>query len=274
MTVNLLLWFIMWIDSHCHLDGFDKQGRLDEILARAGEKGVAQMIAIGTEPGDWAWGKNAAERFSGKIFYTAGLHPNHVSEHWEEDVRMLETYVGDENSKTVAWGEIGLDFFRLPADEVKKEQVRQWQYSALRAQFDLFRKNELPIVIHSRNCFEETFKEIKDSGISGERFVFHCYSYGIEEIELLNAIGARASFTGVITYKSAEPIREAAKCQGLDKVMIETDCPYLAPVPHRGEINEPSYLAETGTFCATLFGLSAEAFAAHATANTRQFFKI
>ncbi len=265
---------IEWIDSHCHLDGFDRRGHLPEILQRANEAGVKQMIAVGTGPEDWAWGKAAAQQHPQRIFYTAGLHPNYVSENWESDLKHLEGYLSETGTPPVAWGEIGLDFYRLPSDQSEREKVRCWQIAAFRNQLALFKQSELPIIIHSRHCFEETFSMIRESGLSGARFVFHCYSYGVEEIRRLNAIGARASFTGNITYKTAEAIRDAAIAQGAEKLMIETDCPYLAPVPHRGETNEPAYLAETGKYCAALFNATVEDFSQQLARNTRNFFRL
>ena len=131
-----------------------------------------------------------------------------------------------------------------------------------------------PLVVHSRGAFAECVAMIDASGFDWSRVVFHCFTEGPVEMAELTKRGGYGSFTGVITYKNAEAVRAASLAQGLDRLMIETDAPYLTPMPHRGKPNEPTYLRHTAEFCAELFGVSRERFAEVTTANAKRFFGI
>jgi TatD DNase family protein len=148
------------------------------------------------------------------------------------------------------------------------------QEAAFRQQLLLANELDCPVIIHSRDCFEECVKLIDESGIDWQRIVFHCFTYGAEEIAQLNERGGRASFTGIATYKSAHNVREALRKQGLERLMLETDCPYLTPEPNRGKSNEPAYLTHIAERCAQALALPAEELAARTTANTVEFFKL
>jgi TatD DNase family protein len=129
-----------------------------------------------------------------------------------------------------------------------------------------------PVVVHSRGAFRECVEMIDAARFDWRRVVFHCFSEGPAEMAELTRRGGRGSFTGIITYKTAGAVREAALAQGLDRLMLETDAPYLAPLPHRGKPNEPAYLRHTADFCAGIFGVSAAELAEVTTANAREFF--
>jgi TatD DNase family protein len=180
--------------------------------------------------------------------------------------------------RPIALGEIGLDRFHLPKDSTLAAVVFARQEAAFRAQLDLARDLACPIVIHSRNAFPDCLRVLDEyaraSALDLARVVFHCFSDGPDEVRALNQRGSRASFTGIITYKNADPVRAALLAQGPDRLMLETDAPYLAPIPHRGQPNEPAYLAHTAQAAAQLLNLPLEQLAARTTANAREFFSL
>ncbi len=266
------------IDSHTHLESFARRGELAPILERARAAGLEAMITIGTDADDWGLYRDLAATYPGFVHYTAGIHPCSVDERWEERFATLEAFwSGAETGgvRPVALGEIGLDRFHLPKDDAAAaERVFATQQAAFRAGLALARKLGCPVVVHSRGAFRECVEMIDASGVDWAKVVFHCFTEGPSEIAELNRRGGVGSFTGIITYKTAENIRAAALAQGVDRLMIETDAPYLTPVPHRGKPNEPAYLRHTAEFCAPLFGLNPDELAARTTANARRFFGI
>lgn len=279
------------IDTHTHLDGFARRGELPGVLDRARAAGLEAMIAIGTEPGDWTLYRDLAREHPGLVRYTAGLHPCSVDDRWESAMGQLEGFwgralcrpaePGAPNDDTagpavppypVAVGEIGLDRFHLPKDAAAATRIFAIQRAAFAAGLQLARRLAVPVVVHSRGAFAECVDMVDASGVDWSRVVFHCFSEGAGEMETLRQRGGSGSFTGIITYKNAEAVRAAALRQGLARLMIETDAPYLAPAPHRGQPNEPAFVRHTAEFCAGLFGVGYDELAAATTANARRFF--
>jgi len=165
-----------------------------------------------------------------------------------------------------------LDYFRLAKDEEKAASRKVAQKAAFRNQLALAKELGTPVVVHCRNSFEDCVAEIDASGVCWERVVFHCFTEGPEEISVLLERGGRASFTGIVTFANAENIQSAAKLQGLDKLMVETDSPYLAPEPMRGKSNEPANLTLVGAFLAKLLGVDEAELATTTTHNAREFY--
>ena len=266
------------IDTHTHLESFARKGTLPEVLARAKEADLDAMIAIGTSPEDWALYRRLAQEHAGFIHYTVGLHPCSVDERWAEAVAQIEEFFDCHllNDKLpVALGEVGLDRFHLPKDDaMAAEKIFRWQRAAFAAQLEIVRRLKCPLVVHSRGAFRESVEMIDASGVDWNNVVFHCFTEGETEMAELMRRGGRGSFTGVLTYKNAEAVRAAAKAQGLTRFMIETDAPYLTPVPHRGKPNEPAYLKYTADFAAEVFEKSKAELAAIATENARQFYRL
>jgi TatD DNase family protein len=267
------------IDTHTHLDGFARRGELPAILERARAAGLEAMIAIGTEPGDWALYRELAREWAGMVHYTVGLHPCSVEAEWEQAIAPMEGYwrgagVSPAPARPVALGEVGLDRFHLPKDAAAAERVLGWQRAAFAAGLEMAKRQEMPVVVHSRGAFHECVEMIDASGVDWSRVVFHCFSEGPEEMNALVRRGGFGSFTGIITYKNADAIRAAARAQGLARLMIETDAPYLAPLPHRGKPNEPAFVRHTAEFCAAWLGVDYAELAAVTTANARRFFRI
>ena len=260
-----------WIDSHCHLDGFFKKSELAAVLKKAEEAHVHQMIAIGTEPDDWDINHNLKLEFPSRIDYTVGMHPCYVKPGWRKSVDQLKAYF-DRPQKPVALGEIGLDYYHLPKDQSEAEAHKMEQHDAFETQLAIARELDCPVVIHSRDAFEQTLQLIDNSEVNWTKIVVHCFSYSSEQIKQIIKRGGRASFTGIVTYKNAPNVKKALIEQGVDRLMIETDSPYLTPEPHRGKPNQPAYVADIGLKCAAYLGLEVETFAQKLAENTRSFF--
>ncbi len=293
------------IDTHTHLDSFARRGELPAVLQRARDAGIEGMIAIGTDADDWSLYRDIAAQNPGFISYSVGMHPCNVDAQWAERFAQVEGFwgrarlLGASGSKhdnliaagpaaeasalvpvppypsPVALGEIGLDRFHLPKDDpVAAERILGWQKAAFIEGLALAKRLGCPLVVHSRGAFQECVEMIDASGVDWSRVVFHCMTEGpLEMVELLKR-GGFASFTGVVTYKTAENVRAAALAQGLARLMIETDAPYLTPMPHRGKPNEPAFIRHTADYCAGLFGVSYEKLAEVTTANAKKFFGI
>jgi TatD DNase family protein len=264
------------IDTHTHLESFARAGTLDETLHRARDAGVDLMITIGTGPDDWALYRGLAAQRQGLIRYTVGLHPCSVDAGWAGAVEQIEAFWKPSRASEplpVALGECGLDRFHLPSDASKAKELFDAQCAAFDAQLAIATRLGCPVVVHSRGAFRESVERIDASGVDWKRVVFHCFSEGDSEIRELGRRGGVGSFTGVLTYKSAENVRAAAKAQGLDRFMLETDAPYLTPVPHRGKPNEPAFIRHTAEFAAEkVFGITFEELASVSSANARRFY--
>jgi TatD DNase family protein len=260
------------IDTHTHLDGFARQGELPAVLMRAREAGVTEMISIGTDSEDWALIREIADAHPGVVHFTVGLHPCSVRENWAVEVAQIEAFWATEK-KPVALGECGLDRFHLPKDDAARaELVFACQKAAFAYQLEIAKRLACPVVVHSRGAFAETVAMIDASGVDWTRVVFHCFSEGPAEMAELVKRGAFGSFTGVLTYKNAENVRAAAQTQSLDRLMLETDAPYLTPVPHRGKPNEPAFMRHTADYAAAMFGVRIEELAETTTRTARLFF--
>lgn len=260
-----------WIDTHCHLEKFTHAGELEATLRRAAEAGVHRMITVGTEPSDWTLYRDMAMAHPGVIDFTIGLHPCSVDNDWESALATLPTFF-ESNPRPAALGEIGLDYYHLPKDPEATALIVERQHAALAAQLAIAARLDCPIVVHSRGAFEDCVKVIEASDVRWERVVFHCFGDGPKEVARLNTLGGWASFTGIVTYKNAETTREALRRQGPERLMLETDAPYLAPVPHRGKRNEPAFISHIGEYCARLLDMDAQELSALTTANAEHFF--
>jgi TatD DNase family protein len=261
------------VDTHCHLDAAERAGALPGLLARARQAGVEWMVAIGTEPGDWDLNLSLVRAHGDCVRHTVGIHPCSVDASWEAAVSgIARHWDGPPGERPVALGECGLDRFHLPKEPAEAGRVFALQRGAFEAQLSLARRLGCPVVIHSRGAFRECVDMIDASGVDWNRVVFHCFSEGEAEIRELAGRGGRGSFTGILTYKNAEGVRAAARAQGLGRLMIETDAPFLAPAPHRGKPNEPAYLRHTAEHAAALFGVGLDELAAATTATARAFY--
>jgi TatD DNase family protein len=261
------------VDTHTHLDSAARSGGLPGLIRRARDAGVEWMVAVGTEPDDWGLNRDLARENPDCIRHTVGIHPCSVDEGWEAAAAGIARFwEGGADGAPVALGECGLDRFHLPKEPAAAARALGLQKAAFEAQLSIARRLGCPVVIHSRGAFRECVETIDASGVDWRRVVFHCFSEGEAEILELASRGGRGSFTGILTYKNADAVRAAAKAQGLARLMIETDAPFLSPVPHRGKTNEPAYLRHTAEYAAAMFGVGLDELAASTTAAARAFF--
>lgn len=252
----------MLVDSHCHLDYFENE--IEEILARAAEAGVGEMVTIGVRMSQAAKVKEIAERFP-NVWGTVGVHPQNAGEGPLPDV--AEIVAAADHPRIVGIGESGLDYFYDKAPrEVQQEGFRRHIRAA--------RETDLPLVIHARDADADISRILREEREDGAfPFLLHCFSSGRELAEEAVEMGGYVSFSGILTFPKSEELREIARILPQDRLLVETDAPYLAPKPFRGKRNEPSYVPHTAAVLAELHGVSAEAMAEQTTTNFRRLFK-
>jgi len=254
----------VYSDSHAHLtmDRFDDDR--DLVIARAIDAGVRQMITVSSYIGDAGRCAELAARHPA-LHFTAGVHP-HEARYWNAAVKS-EVRDAAGRPKAVAIGEIGLDYHY-------DHSPRPAQREVFRAQIAMARELRLPIVVHTREAWDDTLEILDQEGARDIGGVFHCFSGGVSEARRCLDLGFYLSFAGPVTFKSAGPIAEAAAFVPLDHLLTETDAPFLTPHPHRGQRNEPSHVLLVTARIAALRGASPEAIGEAATANLRAAFRI
>ena len=253
----------MLIDSHCHLDFDALAGDIDGVLARAAAAGVSGMVTISTLVDNFSTYAAIAERYS-NIWCSVGTHPHNADK--ELHIQTKDLVRLSAHPRCVAIGEAGLDYFYDNAP-------REAQATGLRRHIAAARITGLPLVIHSRKCDDDMAAILKEeTGQGAFPFVLHCFTAGQDLARTALDLGGYISFSGIITFKNAEDIREVAKFVPADRYLVETDAPYLAPIPHRGESNEPSFVRFTAEKVAEVRGLSLEALGAETTANFARLF--
>jgi TatD DNase family protein len=259
----------MLIDTHAHLDYSDYDPDRAEVIARATEAGVTEIISIGTRIDSSARAVELAENFP-NIWATVGIHPCEVDEAPEDAVERLRALA--QSSRVAAVGEIGLDYHRLPETPAEAEANKERQANFFRQQLELTAELGLNAVIHQRDSWDDTLKILSD--FTGKvRGVFHCFGGTIEQAREVIALGHLVSFTGIVTFKNARQVQAAARDVAFDQFMVETDCPYLAPAPDRGKRCEPAHTRRVAEQIAQLRGVRLEEIATRTTETARKFFK-
>ncbi|HJR25269.1 MAG TPA: TatD family hydrolase [Acidimicrobiales bacterium] len=228
-----------WIDDHCHLE-LDPV-RSDEQVRAAAEAGVERMISVGCDVAQSAGYVDAARRYPGVVWATAGVHPHDAS----KGIGGLEALLAER--EVVAVGECGLDFHY-------DHSPRDVQREVFAAQIAMAHAHDLALVIHTREAWAETFDVLAAEG-TPPRTVFHCFTGGPDEARRCLDLGAVLSFSGIVTFPSATDLQEAARLCPLERLLVETDAPYLAPVPHRGKRNAPAWVPLVGEAIAELRGI-------------------
>lgn len=249
-----------WADNHCHLEAATFKQQVGE----AAEAGVGRLIAIGT---DLPSSKEAVEIASAAegVFATAGIHPHEAKDYDQPDsLDELEALL--EKEKVVAVGECGLDFYYDHSD-------REIQRRVFRRQIDLAVKHSMPLVIHTRDAWGETF-EILDSSPQPKSIIFHCFTGGPDEATEALKRGGYISFSGILTFKNAEDVRAAARLCPVDAVLVETDSPFLSPEPVRGQTNRPANVVLVGKKLAEVIGADPEELAKRVWENTSRAYGI
>jgi TatD DNase family protein len=253
----------MLVDSHCHLDFAGLAEDLPGVIARARAAGVTRMVTIATQVARYETYRAIADAH-GEVFFTVGTHPHQAGE--EPDVPPERLVALSRHPRCVAIGEAGLDYHydRAPRDV---------QARVLRAHIAAARASGLPLVIHARDADDDMAAILTDEmGQGAFKAVLHCFSSGARLAEVGVELGLFLSFSGILTFRRSDEIRRIAACVPHDRLLVETDAPYLAPEPHRGRPNEPAYTALTAAVLAKTLGLSPEALARLTSANFDRLF--
>ena len=258
----------MFVDSHAHIDGPEFDADRDEVIQRAEAAGVTTILNVGTgDPHSGVFERAIDLGRNHPSIYTAiGVHP-HDARFYDDSVEsLIKQLLGSE--RVVAWGEIGLDFHY-------DNSPRDVQMDAFRRQLRAAESCDVPVIIHTREAEQETIEILRsDYNGSNRRGVFHCFTGSKELAQRALELDFLISFSGIVTFRKAEDLRDIAKQIPIENLLIETDCPFLAPVPHRGNRNEPAYVVEVARCIAELRGLAIEEVAQVTTENFKRFLKI
>jgi TatD DNase family protein len=252
----------MLVDSHCHLDFPDFDGDRDALVERAEALAIRRIVTISTRVRRFAAIAAIAARYP-NVYCSVGTHPHNA--HEELDIESAELVRLAEHPKVVAIGEAGLDYFY-------DNSPRAAQATGLRTHIEAARQTGLPLVIHARDADKDMAAILtEETGKGAFPMVLHCFSSGRALAETGIRLGAYVSFSGIITFKNSQALRDIARDLPTERILVETDAPYLAPMPHRGKRNEPAFVAHTAAVLAQARGTSLDAIAEQTTAN---FFRL
>jgi len=256
----------MFIDSHCHIDFPELAARMPEILAKMAENKVSHALCVSVDLPDFPRVLALAEQYP-HIYASVGVHPDYEDTP-EPSVEQLVELA--RHPKIVAIGETGLDYYRLEGD-------LEWQRERFRTHIRASRETRKPLIIHTRSASEDTIRIMREEGAGtdkgGVAGVMHCFTESLEVARASMEQGFYISFSGIVTFKSAKELQAVALEVPLERMLIETDSPYLAPVPYRGKMNEPAYVAHVAEFIARLKGVPVEKVAEQTSANFFELFK-
>jgi TatD DNase family protein len=255
------------IDSHCHLAGEEFEADLDAVVARARDAGLTEALCIlgAGDAGESARAANVRKAWPG-VRFSAGIHPHHAGDYANAVDRAIETVrnsVRDDHACAI--GEIGLDYHYDFAEPAVQHEI-------FRAQVAVARELRLPVVIHTREAAEDTFRILREAGGGDVRGVFHCFTGSEEMARTALDLGFYLSFAGIVTFPKADSLRESARITPADRLLLETDSPYLAPVPYRGKRNEPAHVARVYDFVAGVRGIPVQDLAGQVSMNFRALF--
>jgi TatD DNase family protein len=257
----------MFVDSHAHIDGEEYEADRDEVVARARGAGVRAILNVGTgdpHSGSLERAVEVAEKYDG-VYAAVGVHP-HDAKLFDNDAERRILRLIEGSRRVVAWGEIGLDYHY-------DHSPREVQREVFARQLRLARERSLPVVIHSREADEDTVSVLREEWNGSARGgVMHCFGGGLRMMEQVLELGFMISFAGNVTFKKAEDLREAARRAPLNRLFVETDCPYLTPVPFRGRRNEPARVVEVARCLAELHGTTVEEMGRVTSDNFARFF--
>jgi len=250
----------MLVDSHCHLDFPDLAGRLPEVLARMSEHGVELAVCIGVNLEDFPQVLALAEA-NPRLYATVGVHPEYTDVEEPDEARLLALA---SHPRVVAIGETGLDYYW-------QKDRPEWQRQRFRTHIRAARRCGKPLVVHTRDSAADTLRVLREEGAGEVGGVMHCFTENWASAEEALDLGFHLSFSGIVTFKNAAIVKEVAQKCPLDRLLVETDSPYLAPVPYRGKQNEPAYVKYVAEEIARLRGTSLETIT---QATTDNFFKL
>jgi TatD DNase family protein len=257
----------MYIDSHCHINFPELSARLPEIFGKMADNRVSHALCVSVDLPDFPQVLDLAEKYP-HIYASVGVHPDYeqTPEPTIEDLVRLS-----DHPKIVAIGETGLDYYRLQGD-------LEWQRERFRTHIRASRATGKPLIIHTRSASDDTIRIMREEGAGtdagGAGGVMHCFTESLQVAEAAMAMGFYISFSGIVTFKSAKDLQAVALAVPLERMLIETDSPYLAPVPHRGKMNEPGFVRHVAEFLATLKSIPQELVAQQTTDNFFKLFNI
>jgi TatD DNase family protein len=263
----------VFYDTHAHLSRPEFEADLPEVIARAASSGIAKIVTIGTDLASSMRAIKLAEEYP-NVFAVVGWHPSHAAEA-PEDLRPTLHELA-RHPRVIALGETGLDYYRLPTREPNSaaadvEQNKARQAALFRQHLEVAAELKLNCVIHQRDSLDDTltlFQPFADR----VRGVFHCFANDATTMRRIVALGSLVSFTGILTFKNGQNIRDALAATPMDQFMLETDCPFLAPMPYRGKRCEPAYVTDTAAVAAQVKGCSLDELSAATCATAEKFF--
>jgi TatD DNase family protein len=254
------------IDSHCHLDFTEYANDRAQVLARARSAGVSAFLCIGSGQ-DIVSARQAVDlaENEGDVFAAVGVHPHDVAKMTEADWTELQALAN--RPRVVGIGETGLDYYY-------DHSPREAQQAAYERFIGMARAVKRPVISHVRDAHDDAIEVLRRAGASEVGGVIHCFTGGVDEARRYLDLGHHLSFSGILTFKNAQPVREAAAFAPLDRILIETDAPYLAPIPHRGKRNEPAFIVETLRVLSEVRGAQVAEVEAATAENTRRLFRL
>ena len=262
----------VFFDTHAHLDFPDFANDLDAVVERAHENGITKIITIGTDLESSRRAVAIAERFPG-VYAAVGWHPTHVMEA-PDDVRPPIRALA-QHPKVVAMGETGLDYHRMPSSsggtDADDAKYKAKQARVFQQQMEIAAEAGLNCIIHQRDSFADIIQQMK-SFVPGVRGVFHCFGGDALALQQVLGMDSLVSFTGIVTFKNAQTVRDTVAAVPMDQFMLETDCPFLAPIPYRGKRCEPAYVKEIATKIAEVRNCSLETLRDATCATAARFF--
>ena len=261
----------MIVDSHCHLNILpeDKVGTLDEVIAKASELGVGRILCVAINPSQWQEVLELVDRYP-NVYASIGVHPCEDKAVTVTDEALI---AAASHLKVIAIGEVGLDYFHFE-EEVATESGMQWQHDRFTQHIRIAKQLNKPLIIHTRNSTPDCLAILKTEGAEQVGGIMHCFVEDLATAEQAIALGFYISFSGIVTFKNAKALKAVATALPLDKILVETDAPYLAPMPFRGKTNQPGYTRYVVEEIAKLKNLPFETVAKATTENFNCLFRL
>jgi TatD DNase family protein len=256
----------MFVDSHCHLDFPEYANQVPELLERMKAAKVTHAMCISVDMPDFPNVLALAKAYD-NLFATVGTHPDYEDTPEPTEDQLVELA---NHPKILAIGETGLDYYRIGD---RTYQQMEWQRERFRTHIRAAKRANKPLIIHTRSASEDTIRILKEEGASQVAGVMHCFTETWDVAQAAMDLGFYISFSGIVTFKNAKELQETCKKVPLNRLLIETDAPFLAPIPHRGKTNEPAWVSHVGEFIANLRGISVDEVAHASTHNFKTLFK-
>ncbi len=253
----------MIVDSHCHLDFADFDADRPEVLERAARAGVAQILVAAVSQAHWPRLLDLVHRHQ-TLWAGIGVHPNESPEHTPSETELLAAV---EQEKVLAVGETGLDYFR-------GGEAPAWQKERFSQHIEVAKKTGKPLIVHTRQAAQDTLAMLRAEGADRAGGVIHCFTEDWAFAVAAMDLGFYISFSGIVTFKKSVDLQDIARRVPMDRLLVETDAPYLAPAPHRGRRNEPGYVADVARYIAELRGIPYADLAGQSTANFHRLFRV